>query len=86
MGEKVQKLMQTGKLVDLMARIDISRSMFPIIILRDKAMEEVHHRDRHIAGPLIGLIYLHFWMNRHNQNSKTKLRTILYSMSGNITH
>ena len=66
MGEKVQNLMPTGKLVDLMARIDISRSMFPIIILRDKAMEGEHHRDRHTAGPLIGLIYLHFWMNKQN--------------------
>ena len=49
MGERVQKLMPTGKLVDLMAGIDISKSMFPIIILRDKAMEEVHHRDIHTS-------------------------------------
>jgi hypothetical protein len=64
MGEKFQKPMLTGKLVDLMAGIDISRSMFPIMIPRDKAMEEVHHRDRHTTGPVIGPIYLRFWMNR----------------------
>ena len=86
MGERVQKLMLTWRLVDLMEGIDINRSIFPIIILRDRPMEEVHHRDRHTAGPPIGPIYLRSWMNRHSQTTKTKLRTILISMSGNITH
>jgi hypothetical protein len=39
MGERVQNLMPTGKLVDLMEGINISRSMFPIIILKGRAME-----------------------------------------------
>jgi hypothetical protein len=85
-GGKGLELMPTEKLVDLMEGINISRIMFPIIILKGRAMEEVHHRERHTAGPLIDPIYLRFWMNKHNQNSKTKWRTVLHSMSGNITH
>ena len=78
--------MPTERLVGLMEGIDISRSIFPIITLRDKAMEEMHHRDRHTARPPIGPIYLHSWMNRRSQTTKTRLRTISISMSENITH
>jgi hypothetical protein len=85
MEERGLKNMQTEKLVDLMEGIDNNRSIFHIIILRDRAMEE-HHRDMHTAGPPIGPTYLRSWMNRHNRTTKTKLRTISLSMSGNITH
>jgi hypothetical protein len=86
MEERDLKHMQTERLVDLMEGIDISRSTSPIITLRDKTMEEGHHRDRHIEGPPIGPIYPHSWMNRHNQTTKMKLRTISINMSRNITH
>jgi hypothetical protein len=43
--------MQTEKSVDLMEGIDINTSTFLTITLRDRAIEEVHHRDRHTAGP-----------------------------------
>jgi hypothetical protein len=86
MEERVQNLMPTWKLVDLMAGTDTNRIMFLIIILRDKAMEGEHHRDEHTLGPLIDPIYLRFWMNKHNHNSKTKWRTIFHSMLENITH
>ena len=44
-GEKGLELMPTEKLVDLMAGIDISKNMFPTIILGE-AMEGEHQRDR----------------------------------------
>jgi hypothetical protein len=47
MEERGLKNMQTERLVDLMEGIDSNRSIFHIIILRDRAMEEVHHRDKH---------------------------------------
>jgi hypothetical protein len=56
MEERGPKLMQTERLVDLMEGIDINRNTFPISTLRDKAMEEVYYRDKHIAGPPIGPI------------------------------
>ena len=80
------KNMQIKRLVDLMEGTGSSRSIFHIIILRDRAMEEEHHRDRDTSGPPIDPTYLRSWMNRHNQTTKTKLRTILLSMLGDITH
>jgi hypothetical protein len=44
MRERVHKLMPTWRLVDLMEGINISMSISLIIIRRDRAMEEVHHR------------------------------------------
>ena len=51
MEERGLKNMQTQRLVDHMEGIGNIRSIFHIIILRDRAMEEEHHRDRHTAGP-----------------------------------
>jgi hypothetical protein len=86
MEERVQKLMPTKRLVVLREGISINKNIFPIIIWRERVMEEVHHRDRHTRGPPIGPIFLRSWMNSHNQTTKTNLRTTLISMSGNITH
>jgi hypothetical protein len=44
--------MLTRKLVDLMEGIDISRNIFPIIIMRE-FMEGEHHRDKQVARPLL---------------------------------
>jgi hypothetical protein len=64
MEERDLKNMQKRRLVDLMEGIGISRSTFPTITLKNRVMEEVHHRDRHTAGPPIGRTCLHSWMNR----------------------
>jgi hypothetical protein len=43
MEERVRKFMPTEKIVDLMEGLESSRSTTPIITLRDRAMEKVHH-------------------------------------------
>jgi hypothetical protein len=86
MEERVHKLMPTKRLVVLREGISINKSIFPIIIRRDRVIEEVHHRDKHTVEPPIGPLFLRSWMNSHSQATKTNLRTTLISMSGNITH
>jgi hypothetical protein len=82
MQGRVQRFMPIENLVDLMERLDLNRSIAPIITLRDKAMEVVHPRDKHIVGPPLVPIYLHPWIISHNTNMRMRLRTILSSMPG----
>ena len=77
--------MPIRKLVDLMEGTDISRNIFPIIILRE-AMEGEHHREKHVAGPLLDCTYLHLQMNPHNPTTQMSLRISLINMSGITTH
>jgi hypothetical protein len=62
MEVRVQKLMPTKRLVVLREGISINKNIFPIIIWRDRVMEEMHHRDKHTTGPSIGPISLRSWM------------------------
>jgi hypothetical protein len=64
MEGRVWKFMLMERLVGLMEGLDINRSTFPIITLRDRSMEEVHHKDIHTTGPPLGPIYLHSWITR----------------------
>jgi hypothetical protein len=66
MEGRVRNFMPIERLVDLMEGLDINRSTTPIITLRDRAMEEVHYRDRHTKRPPLGPIYLHSWILNHN--------------------
>jgi len=77
--------MPTRKLVDLMEGIGTSRSIFPIIILRE-AMEGENHRDKQVAGPLLDHNYLHLQMNPQSPTTQMSLMIILTNIQGSTAH
>jgi hypothetical protein len=81
---KGPRFMQTGKLVDLMGELDISRSIALVITLRDRVMEVELLRGKHTVGPPLDPIYLHSWITSHNATMRMKLRTTLSSMPRSI--